>query len=116
MAAILLDNIVIDLSDSSDHTNWRHDTAVVTHHGGDDNDLVINVGSDNVTIRAPLNVMLMIMDAIALETNHKALPAITKENPRDADCFDEYFDVNGNYIKKEHGGELRKNGLRKNSK
>jgi len=98
MAAILLEDITIDLSDSSDYSSWHNDTAVMTEFGGDDNNLKITAGSDSVTIRAPLGIMLMIMDAIALETNHKVLPIITKECPRDAECFDEYFDVEGNYV------------------
>ncbi|MFT0771277.1 hypothetical protein [Psychrobacter aquimaris] len=106
MAAILLDKITIDLTDSSDYSNWQHDAAVMSNYqGGDEHNLRIQVGSDDVTIRAPLNVMMMIMDAIAADISYKTLPVITAEHPNEADCFDEYFDINGNYIKKEQTSE-----------
>src|SRR5699024_10829985 len=100
MAAILLDKITIDLTDSSDHTTWHNNVAVLSNYqGGDEHELRIQVGSDDVTLRAPLNVMMMIMDAIAADINYKALPVITEQYPHEADCFDEYFDINGKYIK-----------------
>ena len=101
MAAILLDKITIDLTDSSDYSNWHNDAAVMSNYqGGDEHNLRIQVGSDDVTIRAPLNVMIMIMDAIAADINYKTLPVITEQYPQEADCFDEYFDINGNYVDK----------------
>lgn len=101
MAAILLDKITIDLTNSSDYTNWQHDAAVMSNYqGGDEHNLRIQVGSDDVTIRAPLNVIMMIMDAIAVDVKYKTLPMITAEHQNEADCFDEYFDINGNYVDK----------------
>lgn len=101
MAAILLDKITIDLTDSSDYTNWQHDAAVLSNYqGGDEHELRIQVGADDVTLRAPLTVMMMIMDAIAADINYKTLPVITEQYPHEADCFDEYFDIDGNYVKK----------------
>lgn len=106
MAAILLDKITIDLTDSSNYTNWQHDAAVLSNYqGGDEHNLRIRVGSDDVTIRAPLNVMMMIMDAIAADIKYKTLPMITAEHPNEADCFDEYFDIKGNYVDKRGGEE-----------
>lgn len=101
MAAILLDRITIDLTDSSDYTNWPHDAAVLSNYqGGDEHELRIQVGADDVRLRAPLTVMMMIMDVIAADINYKTLPVITEQYPQEADCFDEYFDINGNYVDK----------------
>lgn len=97
MASILLDNIVIDLSDSSDYSNWHNDTATLETFSGDDHDLKINVGDDSLSIRAPLNVMMMIMDAIALEAGFKTVAVIGDNNQGDAECCDEYFDRAGVY-------------------
>lgn len=100
MAAILLKDIVIDLSDDSDYTTWGNDTATLASFSGDDHELRVNVGDDSLSIRAPLNVMMMIMDAIASEINYKTIPVITKEHQCEAECFNEYFDIDGNYVKK----------------
>lgn len=100
MAAILLKDIVIDLSGDSDYTNWGNDAARLASFSGDDHELKVNVGDDSFSIRAPLNVMMMIMDAIASEIKYKTIPVITKEFQSEADCFDEYFDIDGNYVKK----------------
>lgn len=97
MASILLDNIVIDLSDSSDCSNWHNDTATLETFSGDDHDLKINVGEDSLSIRAPLNVMMMIMDAIALEVGYKTVAVIGENNEADARACDEYFDRAGVY-------------------
>ena len=101
MAAILLDNIVIDLSSSSDYSNWHNhwhnDTATLETFSGDDHDLKINVGDDSLSIRAPLGVMMMIMDAIALEVGYKTVAVVGDKNQADAECCDEYFDRAGVY-------------------
>lgn len=97
MAAILLDNIVIDLSDSSDYSNWHNDTATLETFSGDDHELKVNVGDDSVSIRASLNVMMMIMDAIALEVGYKTVAVVGENNRADAEACDEYFDSAGVY-------------------
>ena len=100
MAAILLNNIVIDLSDENDYTSWHNDTATLKTFSGDDHELSVNVGESSLSIRAPLNTMIMIMDAIASEINYKTIPVITKGYECETECFNEYFDIDGNYVKK----------------
>lgn len=103
MAAILLDNIVIDLSDSSDYSNWHNDTATLEAFSGDDHELKVNVGNDSLSIRAPLNVMMMIMDAIALDVGYKTVAVVGENNKADAEACDEYFDSAGMYHLNQRG-------------
>lgn len=97
MAAILLNNIVVDLSDSTNYSSWHNDTATLETFSGDDHDLKINVGDDSLSIRAPLNVMMMIMDAIALEVGCKTVVVVNERNKADAEWCAEYFDSAGVY-------------------
>ena len=103
MAAILLDNIVIDLSDSSDYSNWHNDTATLEAFSDDDHELKVNVGNDSLSIRAPLNVMMMIMDAIALDVGYKTVAVVGENNKADAEACDEYFDSAGMYHLNQRG-------------
>lgn len=103
MAAILLNNVVIDLSDSSDFSNWHNDTATLETFSGDDHELKVNVGNDSLSIRAPLNVMMMIMDAIALDVGYKTVAVVGENNKADAEACDEYFDSAGMYHLNQRG-------------
>ena len=103
MAAILLNNVVIDLSDSSDYSNWHNDTATLETFSGDDHELKVNVGNDSLSIRAPLNVMMMIMDAIALDVGYKTVAVVGENNKADAEACDEYFDSAGMYHLNQRG-------------
>lgn len=101
MAAILLKDVCIDLTDSSDFSNWHNDTATLKTFSGDDHELKVSVGDDSLSIRAPLNVMIMIMDAIALDVGYKTVAVVGERNKGDAECCDEYFDADGVYHKNE---------------
>lgn len=97
MAAILLDGLTIDLTDSMDFYNTHNDSASVESMVGDGCAITIKVGHDTVKIHAHFSTLIDMMDAIALHAGYKPVIIVGEDNKKDAECCDEYFDEDGNY-------------------
>ena len=99
MAAIILDGITIDLCGSYSYYEQHNDSATLEKHSGDNYELKIGVTGSDFTLRAPMGVMIMVMQAMANELGAKVVPIAGKDDELGAMACDEYFDADGVYHK-----------------
>ena len=80
MAAIILDGITIDLCGSYSYYEQHNDSATLEKHSGDNYELKIGVTGSDFTLRAPMGVMIMVMQAMANELGAKVVLIAGKDD------------------------------------
>ena len=102
MAAIQLNNLVIDLTDEVDEYALHNDDVTLEPLTNGAYDLDMNIGGAACTLRANEHVLTMMLGAIASELGFKVVPIMGADNADNLDIAKhctEYFDAAGVYHK-----------------